>query len=377
MRFHTYFKVAGVTLGIASAMGCNDPNTSTLTRNSAGEPIPRVVPAGIHVNGVAFDLEYFQWSTGHCPPPPEDETPPSDACPEPFLVPMYSPHLDASPIPRARVSVVDPDYSKMVSSESVTDFTGAFNLRGVIPSREGYAHLRAEIDKTAPAPAGEPAVPHAWDPRVPPFPEVAYVPTITAFAIESGTASCINQRAVLLSDRGILDAVARHLSTPSKPVSVANLLDPARFGGVLVWWNREPSDMMYWKPAKGVTTEVSTGTTYSVSWDLPGAGPAGAQSPLGFFVSADPAANIGLTATVLPPSGESGTLVTATVTDPVTDETKGRPFAFHQLVPLSVRPGVATYVDNLAVTEPMTYAFAPLTPEFCVPTSAQQPPAGE
>ncbi|MDQ3265837.1 MAG: hypothetical protein M3Y59_19645 [Myxococcota bacterium] len=301
------------------------------------EPV-REVPDVVSVNGVTFDPEYYLLSFLQCGDPD---------CPPPLLLEGI-PHVEGAKVWSAEVSAIEPGAEGLgVSMPAPTGFDGIFTITGIPQPADLRLYLHAYVpDGASPPSEGEP-FPKEWHPGMAPLPAYAYLPTTTVKPIFTEARSCFNQRAVMIGDAGALEAVALYLTLIGTPTTVSDLLDSSKTGGVLVWWNQVPGDVVLRVPGFGTMTEVDVGDTYLISWAPPGLGPP-FQSQLGLFVddTNDPANSFGLTVTVLPPTLDAYTEVNVTPFDPVDDPSEGRPWPFLPLDPIRVRPGEVSYGEH-------------------------------
>lgn len=351
----TLLSSLAILCGCEFSHGRSEPDAGT----------PRVVPDVASINGVTFDPEYYLLSFLQCGDP---------ECPPPILVEGI-PHIEAAKVWGAQVSALVPGATGTgVAFPQPTGFDGTFTITGVPQPEALRLYLHAFVPPDAVPPEGEP-FPREWHPGMAPLPPYNYLPTTTVRPVFTESRACFNQRAVLISDAGALEAVALFLTQTGTPTTVADLIDPARTGGVLVWWNLVPGDVVQRVPGFATLTEVSVGTTYLISWAPPGLGPP-FQSQLGLFVddTNDRGNSFGLTVTVLPPTTEASTEVQVTSVDPVEDPVEGRPWPFLPLNPIQVRPGEVSYGEHQAGLP--SVQGGPVPQGACFPPELLGPPGG-
>lgn len=163
-----------------------------------------------------------------------------------------------------------------------------------------------------------------------------YVPSVNLRPVVRNFPSCLSLPTMPVAKQGVLSAVAAHLTrVTGTATSVDDLLDPTKFGGVVVWWLLVPGSPLENSSAIGTSIRADgEAAIMNLAWAKPGTGPAG-QSARGFYVDADsPTSPIGVTAIVLPVE-RSGQPVTFTVNDPVNDPSLGRPYNYP---PITVAP---------------------------------------
>ncbi|MCP3168321.1 hypothetical protein [Myxococcus qinghaiensis] len=308
----------------ASLGGCSDSEPIP-PEEGTNAPIGELPERRATVSGVVYDPEAFFLTVLNFP---GEETPP------PALF-EDTPYLLFSAIPGATVRLAGSGGSAVSSGAS--SFAGIWQVEGV------------PLDATTPylAEAIPPAGPVEFFTEGAPFPlpPATHYPTTYLRPIQVNVNECTSQTAPMVGSAGALDAVAQYLTGEGTPTTVEQLLDPARTGGVVLFWVHPPSFFYdyFVIPLDSVVGETSAGTLLSVNWAPPGVGPPG-QSPMGFFASPDPTGFFGYYALVLPPG--LTTPVTVTFRDtyvPAPEEPAGpypRPLVISP-VTVQPRPGVS------------------------------------
>jgi len=302
-------------------------------------PYTALPPAKTTVSGLVFDPEAFHFAAATFPDPPE-ESPPR------ILVLGIDYLTRAVPV-GARVSVVDgatvSDVSETVTPGATwqvhgvpTDDTISYALRAEAASPEGIV-IGANEDFPAP--------------RFKPMPQAKYHPTTSLSVLRTLNTSCVSQLAMVVGEAGALSALAQHTGR-----SIDNLLT----GGVALVWVLAPGFFFDFEnnPLGGVamTKEAGPGTVYALDWAMPGT--VARQSPMGFYVSAEPVSALGYYAVVVPPGAASEPVALGlndTVTTPEGEEPGEMGPRPYPLAPASfeVRPGVVSVLR--------TYAFPSLS----------------
>lgn len=313
------------------------------------------VDAGTSVNGFVWDPEAFFFTVATCGP----------GCPFPPVRAPGTPPLKRSLVAGAKVSLFDPVQKK--PAYSAPDLTGANGLWFMtgIPSRAMPPFFAFTVEAQPPPPpdGGAPMM----GPPLPPIPPATYLPTFTLRPIATLWTFCEGQAAALIGDSGILEAVANYLTNAGTPTTVADFIDPTKYGGVVVIWNFQLGSPVLRAPAGGTTLAASMGQVLMIDWAPPGLPSLpppvlAIQSQRGFYVSSNPTSNIGVSVTTLPPVMGPPPMVTFTPSDPVTDPTKNRPFNYAP-VTAPVPSKVITFGERLAI-----FPNAPAPPQFqCVP----------
>lgn len=283
-----------------------------------------------HLSGRVWDPEAYWIDFAYC----------GDPCPLPPLVAPGFVLYERSVVAGATVSLFDPLTNRLAKSSRPTTETGIWEIHGV-PSRPGVPFFALGTHDPA-ALGGKPALSNGNNTTLPPMVPGAYVPTFSMRPISTQWTQCLGQVSELLSDTGILEAVAKHRSLSGTPVTVADLQNPQKFGGVVVWWMYLPADAAVRVPAFGTEMQANVGEVLPIAWAPPGVLPAAIQSRRGFFVKTDMKSSpIGLTAIVLPPATGFTTEVQFRAVDPVTDAAQKRPWTFPALPPVPVAPGIS------------------------------------
>lgn len=295
---------AAVTLLSAALTGCQveTPPTDPGTTGSYTELPERKTT----VSGVVYDPEAFFFSLAMWPPPPPDADPndPQFQSPPPAFFNGIPHGMRSAPM-GARVSIVSNGVT--ADSSGPVPPTGTWQVTGV-PTRDTVLYYaRAE-----PPPEG--VVIGAPDifpsPPFEPIPSGTYYPTTALRPILANTAACQLQVAEMLGDAGGLAAVANTLSAMGMPTTPADLVDPAKTGGVVFLWVYSPSpvlDIFNIPSDDSIVTEVSSDgpapiMQLGVFWAPPGVPDLPfPQSPMGYFAVPAPVSSLGYFALVLPP----------------------------------------------------------------------------
>lgn len=317
---------------------------------------------GATIQGYTWDPEAFFWGLATCPPNPEQ-------CPYPPITIPKSPLFPRTVVRGAAVGLFDPTQPMQTMplpfrAASPTGDSGGWQVAGV--------PTRPEPPFFAVAAVGDGGgLVQAPVPSLPEIPPAHYFPTQTLKPIATGaTTFCLDQATGLIGDAGVLDAVARYLTSTGTPVSAADFIDPAKYGGVAVWWLFQSGPPVLRVPAFGASVTADQGRSFTIHWLAPGTGPAevtAIQSPRGFFVDAaggsGPGLDVAVTVVLLPPVEGPPAMVGFTPTDPVSDATQGRPFSFPPLPPaMPIAPGIVSWGELQALTP-----NSPPPPEFvCV-----------
>lgn len=253
--------------------------------------------------GYTWDPEAFFLSMLPCGP----------ECPAGPLLEEGGIHFERSRVAGADVLLLDAASGEFVA-QTTGDELGSWLLQG-IPTRSGPPFLAFSMGGTL---VESPPVPL---PDIPPAGD--YLPTMVLKPISPYNSKCYLQEAARMSSTGIIQAVAKYLSAEAgSTVTVDDLLDDTKYGGVFVMWLYEPGPPILRFPAFDTGLTASPGTVLPINWAEPGAvflppEILAIQSDRGFVVDpSNPESSWGVTAVVLPPSEEVPTFVTLTFLDP-------------------------------------------------------------
>ena len=338
--------VAGLLAGGCISSKNNQPDAS-----SAFMPVANMGPPVTDVYGYAMDHEAFWFQFATCAGPTGAN------CPIPPIVVPGVPVFTRSLIPGAQALLFDGE-NPMAMPKPAAQLTGADGTWAIPanPRRPGQPYFAIAA---VPPPTGTPMDPGYVTPFtapngaviLPAVPRTNYFPTFNLKPIAPNWSMCMGQEAGIIGDNGILEAVAKRIGG----ITAADFLDPAKYGGVAIWWLWMPTSPIARVPAFGAKATADVGTTYFISWAPPGLGGA-TQSARGYLAVADPVAGngIGISVTVLPPNTAAPmapTFVHFTTEDPVTDTTALRPWSWPPLPPqVPIAPGVISFGTLPAIT---------------------------
>lgn len=282
------------------------------------------------VQGFVWDAEAFYVASATCTKP----CAPSTLAPSSAL-------FRAAIVPGATIGLFDPQQPQTAAAFPATDPSGTdggFYVEGVpLRATPPFLPYVSSVQQLA------------TDAGAPTF---SYLPTRTLKGIAtSKTTFCVAQPANVVSDSGVLDAVARYRTSIGTPTTVGDLVDPSKSGGVVVWWLWNPGAATARVPALGAAVTADVGETFNLAWSAPGKGPA-FQAARGFWVNTMGPTTKGalpVTVTLLPPNAGTPPMVTFTATDSMMAADGSRPFNFPKLAAIEVAPGV-TYGELQALT---------------------------
>jgi hypothetical protein len=362
----------GTLLG-ASLLGaaCNESNNPAQSSFIPRPEYQNREPEGLtsRLTGFSVDPEAYFINLALCAPPGQCQMPP--------LYAEFSPLLQRALVRNVPVTLTDtlPDPATgqppPPPPPTVSNAAGLWTVEK-FPTRRGPPFLVL-------SPANQGTLANDVPVPMPPVPVGNYLTTVSVRPVVPAHSACVGLEALQMSDNGIMDAVARRLSAEGPAVTVADLINPARYGGVTVFWFYRPGFPVFRVPADSTTVEATSGRVLNVEWAPPGALQptplAPFQSPRGFFIPPGPPApssSIGVVAVVHPafPPGPPP-VVTYTVKDTKSDvaggPVEGRPWLFPQPLQLPVIPGVVALGGlQLASKLPSTTPQLP-PPSTCIP----------
>jgi hypothetical protein len=331
-------KLSTVTLLLVSAvtgLACNGGGgVVTPPDSSRGEFADLGTPKA-RLSGSVFDPEAFFYSLANFPPDPvpENNPPPALFAGIPFLIHSALPD-----------TVVIAQSGTTLAAQSEPSLpTGEWQMTGLPVNGTTYEYLAQPPTSDIQLGEGLPSPPFA------PIPLARYFPTRSLLPVVPNQTYCLSQVANAVGSKGALEGIAKFQSLGGPPVSVSDLLNPAKSGGVVLTWVYAPSPLLdlFLIPSGdarpmsrlGITMASNVGTVYALEWAPPGALPPELQSEMGYFVSDQGPSSLGYYAVVLPP-GAASTQLHATFTDLVEDPEQGRPWTVPD-VRATVYPGVS------------------------------------
>ncbi|AFE05995.1 hypothetical protein COCOR_04734 [Corallococcus coralloides DSM 2259] len=350
----------------------NNPAASTFTPRPTYETRE---PEGLtsRLTGFTVDPEAYFFNLAGCAPTPEQ-------CQLPPLYAEFSPLLQRAVVQNAPISLLDSATGQVLAEGGVvtaSDANGVWTLDKA-PTRRGAPFFVLSLggaQGTLPNNGIMPLPPPML--TLQPVPAGNYVPTLTVRPVVPAHSACVGLEALQMSDKGILEAVAKYLTaTEGTPTTVADLLNPGRFGGVTVFWLYRPGFPVFRVPAANTTVEASAGRVLNIEWAPVGVLPpplAPFQSTRGFFIPPGPPApnsSLGLVAVVHPPLPQPPMgpppVVHYEAKDSTTSDPEGRPWVLQPL-DLPVAPGSVTFAGlQMYSKTPSTTPQIP-PPSTCLP----------
>ncbi len=351
--------IGAVLLGAGCAGESEPPSESNLFPAPEYVDVNTVPANTVRVSGLAWDPEAFFFTLANC----------GQECPFPPLLSEGNPLYLQAAVNEASVLAFDPTAAPpnlTVGDPATSDPTGSWLLPSV-PERKGPPFFAFNPGAGAVTTSAFPPAPAP--PLLPPTPPSPYVPTVTARPIYTGkAATCLAQESVHISRGGILEAVAKFLSSTGTPTLVDDLLNPARYYGVNVFWFFHAGNPAVKAPADSISLEPSTGQMFVLDWAPPGVLPPFLQqSTRGYYVTNTATSPIGVYVVLFPNSGPPPTGIEFKVMDTKEDAAVFRPWAPTTL-PGNIGPGAVTFYGWQMMYTPKPNVPAPaLQGWVCLP----------
>lgn len=340
------------SLLFATALAGCDPQEVISAPDSGTVYVQKSERTSFH--GFVFDPEAFFFSANTC----------KENCGGGQVTLLGSDHFRRSAVPGATFTVLD-EAGKVRGTSPSTDQQGAFNMEPL------EVEDRTPLFTTVSPPQGPFTPPPATadDPAIPPS---ELMTTRALRTLDPQIAHCIVPQQALVSRNGVLEAVLKYLAAQGIPLTHDDLVNPALFGGVGVWWAYAPgaafADAM---SIGGVSMEVSQGDVLYLDWAPPQhaslpANVKSIQSERGFYV-ADGATEtrIGVAVILVPPVEPAAPIrVNALFRDNAQSATARRPWVFDR-ASFDIHPGVISHgaIRAMVKDEPREV----LDPALCVP----------
>lgn len=278
----------------------------------------------------AFVLSYFLWPADQLGEPPFP------------LAQAGNPHFLRAAVPGMTVKLEGVD-----TFSTPTNAEGTFQLDGVPTSAEQQYEYKLVAPSDPITIGGGEAFP---DPPFFQFPPANYISVRELKTVRPLATGCRAQTLPATSDLGALGAVAKAMTANGTDTTVADLQDPAKTGGVILFWAMMPNDALAFLPVPAFETTLTAdkGTVYFIAWSPPGEDPqlAPLQTDMGWFAIQDNFGPMGYWAVVLKPD-ETGP-VTLTATDATVSPDEGRPYQFAPFT-VEMQPGTIAIRRHFAL----------------------------
>lgn len=302
---------AGVVILVAAIAGC------TLEEKTPPPVVDSLFfdadPAKLTstVQGYAWDPEAWALTMARCGP---------SYCNLPPVIGDYQPLYQLAAVKDAEISLYDAAVKGAFAKRPPkTTALGLWQITQVPERRGAYYYTTSSADGQLSPVVAPPGI------TLVPVPASTYQPTRTLQAIETHSSACYFREAALISRTGVIEAVAKKLTSSGTPTTPADLVDPTRYSAFIIFWLYKPDVPNVKIPADGTTLSVSAGAVFNIDWEEPGSRPAAEQSDRGFLVSATPESPLGIVAVVVPATGVRRA-ITVSAADPVVRASSFRPW---------------------------------------------------
>jgi hypothetical protein len=313
------------SLGLLLATGCGSEPPADPVRlpDDAVFGPPRTTSTS-ELAGFAWDPEAFYINLMSCGP----ECPPIRS-----MLSDLNPIFAYSKVQGSVIVVFDPILGAPAGFADAPTGPDAQWRVPAVPSRDQGPYFVVTGPPPGPGPVASLVQPPAGS-VVAPIATTSYLPTFTARPIVARNTACYFQEAAHVGGNGVLDAVAKYRTAKGQTTAVADLMNPAKFVAVTVFWLWEPRDFPnLLTPATSTTIESSGGIKYHIGWAKPGTRTD--QSARGFYVVDSAASSPSGITVILVPTGFPAPVVHYQVADTITNAEAHRPWGF---LPLDVPP---------------------------------------
>ncbi len=302
------------------------------------------------ISGLAWDPEAYFMTLAACGP----------TCPMPPFLSEGLPLFQHAAVQNAAISAFDPLTQTTTGDATTTDGVGIWVLPQV-PSRATAPYfILAEAQGSLPSAVAGPPLPNV--------PSAPYLRTLTLRPITTVAGMCLSMEAVHISSQGILEAVAKYLSSKGTSTLVSDLVNPTRYHSVTVLGLFHGGNGANRAPADQIAVESSVGQVYHINWAPPGSDSDPLRSSRGFIVTESQKTPVGFAVVLVPATLPRPEKITYTVKDTKEDDVARRPWFYP---PISAPPqsGVITFIGAQMGYQPPSIPIfqLPPPPTACVP----------
>lgn len=320
------------------------------------------------IAGLSWDPEAYFIALAGCGMDPS-HVPMCRPCPvcdpfPPFIaegLPMFS----RAAVTGASISAWDPLTQAAVGTATAPAPNGFFEVEDA-PSR---ADVPFYMFSAGDGSTNEPPLP----PNGPGYPgptivKTTYFPTVSTRPINTMFSTCTSQEAVSIGRNGVLEAVAKYLTSQGRPTAVTDFTDPTRYHSVAVVVTHHAGNGALRAPADGISLEGTQGEVYVLDWAPPDADPL--RSARGFKVNNALATSpVGFNVVLMRATSPRPDTITYKFKDTRTDSVARRPWAFREIKE-PPHAGVITYIGAQAgykAPDDIPRYSLGIPPNACVP----------
>jgi hypothetical protein len=365
-RYIRYAALIGSCLLVSACEQGTAPAPSTFIPTATFVPASSV-RLDTRIAGLSWDPEAYFIALAGCGIDPS-HVPMCRPCPvcnpfPPFIaegLPMFS----RAAVTGAAISAWDPVTQAAVGTPVPPAPNGFFEVEGV-PSRADVPfYMFSAGDGTTNDPPSPPAGPGFPGPAVV---KTTYFPTVSTRPINTMFSTCTSMEAVSIGRNGVLEAVAKYLTSQGRPTVVTDFMDPTRYHSVAVVVTHHAGNQALRAPADGISLEGTQGEVYVLDWaPLPADS---LRSARGFIVTTAATSPVGFNVVLMRATSPRPDTITYKFRDTRTDSAARRPWAFRELQE-PPHAGVVTYIGAQAGYKPpddIPRASLGIPPNACVP----------
>jgi hypothetical protein len=319
------------------------------------------VKVDTRIAGLAWDPEAFFLALVGCGPP--------GVCPFPPFISEGLPHFQRAAVTNVALQAWDPITQAAVGNAFNSAPNGFFEVEGV-PSRADVPfYMYAAGQGVLAQPAGP-------DPQIIP---TTYLPTLNTRPINTMFSTCTSQETVLIGRNGVLEAVAKYLTSQGRPTVVSDFLNDRLYHSVAVVATHHAGNQAVRAPADGISLEGTQGEVYVIDWaPLPADT---LRSARGFIVTNQPTSPVGFNVVLYRATNPRPTTISYKFKDtrippanPSTPDERlwaaqRRPWVYRE-VQEPPHPGVITYIGAQMGYKPrdeFTRSSLGAPPALCIP----------
>jgi hypothetical protein len=364
-----YFRYAALIGSCLMASACEQ---GTAPAPSTFIPVAPLVKASsvkidTRIAGLSWDPEAYFIALAGCQVNPDHVPmcrPAPGAPPFPPFISEGLPTFSRAAVTGAAISAWDPLTQAAVGSSFAPAPNGFFEVEGV-PSRADvpfymFSSGAGTTNEPPPPPAG-PGFPG------PTIVKTTYLPTVSTRPINTMFSTCVAQEAVVIGRNGVLEAVAKYLTSTGRPTVVSDFMDPTRYHSVAVVVTHHAGNQALRAPADGISLEGTQGEVYVLDWATPDADPL--RSARGFKVTNAPTSPVGFNVVLFRATNQRPQTITYKFKDTRTDSAAIRPWVYPELKE-PPHSGVVTYIGaqmGYKPTDEYPRASLGAPPALCIP----------
>jgi hypothetical protein len=365
-RYIRYAALLGSCLVAVACEKGTAPATSTFIPKA-----PLVAASAVKIDtriaGLSWDPEAYFIALVGCGVDPNHVPmcrPAAGAPPFPPFISEGLPMFSRAAVTGAAISAWDPLTQAAVGNSFAPDPTGFFEVEGV-PSRADVPfYMFSSGQGTTNEPPGPPAGPGFPGPTIV---KTTYFPTVSTRPINTMFSTCVAQEAVSIGRNGVLEAVAKYLTSQGRPTVVTDFMDPTRYHSVAVVVTHHGGNQALRAPADSISLEGTQGEVYVLDWAPPDAD--ALRSARGFKVTTAATSPVGFNVVLFRATNPKPETISYKFKDTKTDSAAIRPWVYPE-VKEPPHAGVVTYIGAQMGYKPIDdipRATLGAPPGLCIP----------